>query len=66
MSEPVQIKLKRKYLAGFRSAQKSGSNRSGNGKRHKITAGAKKMLKEQPKMIMHVYPGGRARMERVA
>lgn len=66
--EPVAIKLKRKYLTGFRSSQKSASNHGGVSKHTKISQKAKDALPKQPKKILHLtYIGrnGRARMETI-
>jgi hypothetical protein len=60
------MKLKRKYLVGFRSGQRSPqSGRSGVAKRRKLDANSKKKLAPQPKMVMRLRADGKCRMERV-
>lgn len=56
----VPIKLKRKYLTGFRSSQKSSSNISGVHKRSKLNQKQKEALPPQAKRQLHVFYVGRS------
>lgn len=49
-----QIKLKHKYLAGFKSRHAGGENGAPKKNRHKLSDNLKKLLPPQPKRVLVV------------